>query len=176
MPSASRSSSATRWVADSRRAVSRPMPRAAPVTTATGRSTTARLLGARHAVAAGVLLVLGALAQDLRNRERDQPLHERREDDEEHDDEAERGRPRAEAEDHGRERIARYARARRSRIARWRVRWCSRSLNVAASDATTTIAQPSSSTSSTLVAARSGLGSEDETVSSCVLVQNSASK
>ena len=66
--------------------------------------------------------------------------------------------------------------ARRSFIARWRVRWCRRSVKVAASDATTMIAHASRTTSRTLVAARSGLGSCDETVSSCVVVQKSASK
>ena len=64
----------------------------------------------------------------------------------------------------------------RSRSARWRVRWCRRSLNVAASEATTMIAHASSTTSRTLVDARSGLGSCEDTVSSCVVVQNSASR
>jgi hypothetical protein len=56
------------------------------------------------------------------------------------------------------------------------VRWCRRSEKVAASEATTTIAHASRTTSRTLVAARSGLGSCEETVSSCVVVQKSASK
>ena len=92
-PSASRSSSATRWVAESRRAVSRPMPRAAPVTTATGRVIVRRLLRARHAVVARVLLVVGALAERLRDGEGDQALHEHGEDDEEDDHQARRWRP-----------------------------------------------------------------------------------
>src|SRR4051794_12023609 len=47
-PGASRSSTATRWVGASRRADSRPMPRAAPVITATGRDTTGYCRRARR--------------------------------------------------------------------------------------------------------------------------------
>src|SRR5258705_13445241 len=51
-------------------------------------------------MAARVLLVVGALAEPLRDRERDETLYEHREDDEEDDHQAEGGGPCAEAEDH----------------------------------------------------------------------------
>src|SRR4051794_9475787 len=101
-PSASMSSSATRCVAWSWRAVSRPMPRAAPVTTATGRATGGgggRLLAAR-APACDVGLVLGALADDQGDRERHEAGHERREDHEEDEDQPERGGDGAQGDDH----------------------------------------------------------------------------
>src|SRR3954454_19554206 len=111
-PSPSMSSRATRCVAWSRRAVSRPMPRAAPVTTATGRATGGggvlggggaagggRLLAA-GAPAGDVGLVLGALAHHLGDGECDEALHEHREDDEEHEDQPERGGEGAQGDDH----------------------------------------------------------------------------
>ena len=132
---------------------------------------------ARHAVPARVLLVLGALAEHLRDGEGDQALHQRGEDDEEDDDEPEGGGPGAESEDHAARAYARLAwGAARRASRRGRVRWCRRSLNVAASDATTMIAYASRTTSRTLVSARSGLGSGEDTVSSCVVVQKSAAK
>src|SRR3954453_8447719 len=114
-PSPSMSSRATRCVAWSRRAVSRPMPRAAPGTTATGGATGGgrgaatgggrgrggggRLLGA-GAPGGRVGLVLGALAHHLGDGECDEALHEHREDDEEHEDQPERGGEGAQGDDH----------------------------------------------------------------------------
>src|SRR3954453_10055570 len=99
-PSPSMSSRATRCVAWSRRAVSRPMPRAAPVTTATGRATGGGRLLAAGAPAGDVGLVLGALAHHLGDGECDEALHEHREDDEEHEDQPERGGEGAQGDDH----------------------------------------------------------------------------
>ena len=100
--SALRSSSARRWVAESRLAVSRPIPCAAPVTRATGRSMRRRYRRARRPCAAGALdvlagdavlfeeaVVLALLDGHLRGGEADQAVDENRERHEEDADQAE---------------------------------------------------------------------------------------